>query len=58
MKRHDDEGNFDHEELLRLLLEAADAHGVKVCIHIEPYEGRTAMSVVNDVPPACEAAGI
>lgn len=31
------------------LLSAAEAHGLKICLHLEPYEGRTPASVKDDV---------
>jgi glycoprotein endo-alpha-1,2-mannosidase len=37
------------DALMPLLLKAAEDHGMKVALHLEPYEGRTAASVVSDV---------
>ena len=37
------------DQLLRRTMDSADRYGIKVCLHIEPYGGRTAASVKNDI---------
>ncbi|MEU3183756.1 glycoside hydrolase family 99 protein [Streptomyces sp. NPDC006923] len=41
-------GSYE-DRLSRILLDVANAHGLKVAWHIEPYSGRTAASVADDV---------
>lgn len=40
-----------------LVLEMAERYGIKVAFHIEPYNGRTAESIVNDVKYIYEKYG-
>lgn len=44
----DDEG-YPPDPLIPLLLEIAQIYSIKVTLHIEPYRGRTADSVVRDL---------
>jgi len=37
-----DENGLPTDEMVPVLLEAAHKHGMKVCLHVEPYEGRNA----------------
>jgi len=37
------------DDAIELLLEAAAKVGIEVCVHLEPYEGRTAETVARDV---------
>ena len=37
------------DQLTRRTMDSADRYGIKVCFHIEPYGGRTAASVRNDI---------
>lgn len=37
------------DEVVPLLLEMGERYGIRIAIHIEPYEGRTAERVVEDV---------
>ena len=37
------------DKTVPLLLQAADAYAIKVAFHIEPYNGRTAESLVSDI---------
>jgi len=37
------------DKLVKLLLDKADKYGLKIAIHLEPYEGRSAESVKADV---------
>ena len=41
--------NENVDEAIGLILEAAAKFGLEVCFHLEPYEGRTALSVRKDV---------
>jgi len=47
--KSDDEGEPRSEQFIREILDSALYSGIKVCFHIEPYEGRTAESVANDI---------
>ena len=44
----DDEG-FPPDPLLPLLLDIAQMYSIKVTVHIEPYKGRSALSLRNDL---------
>lgn len=48
-KLKDDNGKFDHDELLQKLLEEAAQEGIEVAIHVEPYKGRTAETLKQDI---------
>ena len=37
-----DENGLPTDAMIPVLLEAAQKHGLKVCLHVEPYEGRNA----------------
>lgn len=37
-----DENGLPTDKMIPVLLEAAHKHGIKVCLHVEPYEGRNA----------------
>ncbi|MGE5550555.1 MAG: hypothetical protein ACM3ZC_08495 [Bacteroidota bacterium] len=41
-------GSYE-DQRLAAILEAANAEGLKVCVHIEPYSGRTPASIKNDI---------
>ena len=43
------EHNEKVDGAIALLLDAAERHGLEVCVHLEPYEGRTAASVRRDM---------
>jgi len=47
--KSDDEGLPATEEFWRELLDSAEYSDIKVCFHIEPYKGRTAKSVGEDI---------
>ncbi|WP_020666448.1 glycoside hydrolase family 99 protein [Amycolatopsis nigrescens] len=42
------QGSYE-DGLVPVVLAAAERHGIKVAWHIEPYQGRTAASVVQDI---------
>ena len=41
--------NGREDQLVRRTMDSADRYGIKVAFHIEPYGGRTAASVKNDI---------
>jgi glycoprotein endo-alpha-1,2-mannosidase len=45
---HDTQG-ISTDEVVPAVLDAAEAQGIKVAFHLEPYAGRTALSVAEDV---------
>uniref|UniRef100_A0AC34RMK3 Uncharacterized protein n=1 Tax=Panagrolaimus sp. JU765 TaxID=591449 RepID=A0AC34RMK3_9BILA len=44
-----DPNSFSWDSLVPLLMDSADNYGLKLSFHLEPYEGRTAASVKNDI---------
>lgn len=47
--KQQEEGPFSFDSLMSPLLDAAHAHDIRIAVHIEPYEGRTAESTLRDV---------
>jgi glycosyl hydrolase family 99 len=45
------------DQVVPLLLQTAERYGVKVAFHIEPYDGRTAESLVSDIQYLYETYG-
>lgn len=46
---HDDANQKSVDDLLPLILDIAKEYNIKVCIHIEPYKDRKAITVRNDI---------
>jgi len=55
--KSDAEGLPRSEKFIKELLDSAEYGGIKVCFHIEPYEGRTAQSVATDIKYLIEKFG-
>ena len=51
-ERHDDNGEPILDNI-RLLFKRAKIFGTKIGLHLEPYDGRTALSVVDDIKVSC-----
>ena len=45
----DQEGAIPPDNLIPQLLEVAEGHGIKIALHIEPYQQRSPLSVRNDL---------
>lgn len=52
-----DENGHPFDKLVPLILDAAHAHGLKVCIHIEPYKDRNAETLNHHVKYIIDSYG-
>ena len=51
-KERSDQNGRPFQHTIRLLFQRAKEYGLKIGLHMEPYEGRTAASVVEDIKEA------
>ena len=52
-----DENGLPSDPMVKPLLDAASRHGLQLCLHVEPYKGRNARTVANDIQYAPENYG-
>ena len=44
-----DDNGIPFQKVIELLFQSGEKYGIKIGLHLEPYSGRTAKSVVDDI---------